>query len=88
MDISEVEILIKQCVIEALALDEIQVKFDGSQCRIIAVSDLFDELSRVKRQQAVLKPLATLIKDGTVHAVSVKTYNNAQWQRDKMFNSL
>ena len=88
MDISVVEILIKQCVTEALALDEIQVKFDGSQCRIIAVSDLFDELSRVKRQQAVLKPLAALIKDGTVHAVSVKTYNNVQWQRDKMFNSL
>lgn len=88
MEISEVEVLIKQRVTEALELDEIQVKFDGSQCRIIAVSDLFDDLSRVKRQQAVLKPLAELIKDGSVHAVSVKTYNKAQWQRDKMFNSL
>jgi len=88
LEISEVEILVKKCVTEAISLDEMQVKFDGSQCRIIAVSDIFDELSRVKRQQAVLKPLAGLIKDGTVHAVSVKTYNNAQWQRDKMFNSL
>ncbi|GAA0811728.1 BolA/IbaG family iron-sulfur metabolism protein [Colwellia sp. D2M02] len=88
MEISEVEVLIKQRVTEALELDEIQVKFDGSQCRIIAVSDMFDDLSRVKRQQAVLKPLAELIKDGSVHAVSVKTYNKAQWQRDKMFNSL
>ncbi len=88
MEISEVEVLIKKLVNEALALDEMQVKFDGSQCSIIAVSDLFDELSRVKKQQAVLKPLAGLIKDGTVHAVSVKTYNQAQWKRDKMFNSL
>ena len=88
MEISEVEVLIKKLVNEALALDEMQVKFDGSQCSIIAVSDLFDELSRVKKQQAVLKPLAELIKDGTVHAISVKTYNQAQWKRDKMFNSL
>jgi acid stress-induced BolA-like protein IbaG/YrbA len=48
---------------------------------------MFDELSRVKRQQAVLKPLADIIKDGSVHAVSVKTFNKAQWQRDKLFNS-
>jgi acid stress-induced BolA-like protein IbaG/YrbA len=88
LEISDVEVLIKKVVTEALTLDEIQVKFDGSQCRIIAVSDLFDELSRVKRQQTVLKPLAELIKDGTVHAVSVKTYNTVQWKRDKMFNSL
>lgn len=87
MEISEVEALVKKLVTQALTLDEIHVKFDGSQCSIIAVSDLFDELSRVKRQQAVLTPLADIIKDGSVHAVSVKTFNKAQWQRDKLFNS-
>ena len=87
MEISEVEALIEKLITETLTLDEIQIKFDGSQCSIIAVSDMFDELSRVKRQQAVLKPLADLIKDGSVHAVSVKTFNKAQWQRDKLFNS-
>ena len=74
-------------ITQSLTLDEIHVKFDGSQCSIIAVSDMFDELSRVKRQQAVLTPLADIIKDGSVHAVSVKTFNKAQWQRDKLFNS-
>lgn len=87
MEISEVEKLVEQSITQALTLDEIHVKFDGSQCSIIAVSDMFDDLSRVKRQQAVLKPLADLIKDGSVHAVSVKTFNKAQWQRDKLFNS-
>ena len=48
---------------------------------------MFDELSRVKRQQTVLKPLADIIKDGTVHAITVKTFNKKQWQRDKLFNS-
>lgn len=87
MEISEVETLVKKLITQALTLDEIHVKFDGSQCSIIAVSDMFDELSRVKRQQAVLTPLADIIKDGSIHAVSVKTFNKAQWQRDKLFNS-
>lgn len=87
MEVSEVENLVSKLINDALELDEVHVKFDGSQCQINAVSDMFDDLSRVKRQQAVLKPLADIIKDGTVHAVTVKTFNKAQWQRDKLFNS-
>jgi len=87
LEISDVEALVEKLISEVLTLDEIHVKFDGSQCSIIAVSDLFDELSRVKRQQAVLSPLADIIKEGSIHAVSVKTFNKTQWQRDKLFNS-
>lgn len=87
MEIGEIEQLVSKLVNDALELDEVHVIFDGSQCRINAVSDMFDDLSRVKRQQAVLKPLAGIIKDGTIHAVTVKTFNKAQWQRDKLFNS-
>jgi len=87
LEVSEVEDLVSKLINEALELDELHVKFDGSQCQINAVSDMFDDLSRVKRQQAVLKPLADIIKDGTVHAITVKTFNKAQWQRDKLFNS-
>ena len=86
MEVKEIEELVSKLINEALELDEVHVKFDGSQCRINAVSDMFDDLSRVKRQQAVLKPLADIIKDGTIHAVTVKTFSKAQWQRDKLFN--
>ncbi|MCJ8296971.1 MAG: BolA/IbaG family iron-sulfur metabolism protein [Colwellia sp.] len=86
MEVSEIEELVSKLINDALELDEVHVKFDGSQCRINAVSDMFDDLSRVKRQQAVLKPLADIIKDGTIHAVTVKTFSKAQWQRDKLFN--
>ena len=86
MEVKEIEELVSKLINEALELDEVHVKFDDSQCRINAVSDMFDDLSRVKRQQAVLKPLADIIKDGTIHAVTVKTFNKAQWQRDKLFN--
>ena len=87
MDVNEIEQLVSKLINEALELDELYVTFDGSQCRINAISDMFDELSRVKRQQTVLKPLANIIKDGTVHAITVKTFNKKQWQRDKLFNS-
>ncbi|MDP7593583.1 MAG: BolA family protein [Litorilituus sp.] len=82
MEIHDIEKLIN----DALALDELQVKFDGSQCSVVAVSDMFADLSRVKRQQVVFAPLADAIKDGSIHAVTVKTFTNAQWQRDKLFN--
>ncbi|RHW76877.1 BolA family protein [Colwellia sp. RSH04] len=87
MEINEVEALVKQLISDALELDELNVNFDGSQCSIVAVSDVFDSLSRVKRQQAVLAPLADIIQEGKIHAVSVKTFNKQQWQRDKLFNS-
>ena len=86
MEVSEIEELVSKLINDALTLDELHVTFDGSQCRINAISDMFDDLSRVKRQQAVLGPLADIIKDGTVHAITVKTFNKAQWQRDKLFN--
>ena len=82
LEVIEIEKLIN----DALELDELQVKFDGSQCSVVAVADMFGELSRVKRQQIVFAPLADAIKAGTIHAVTVKTFTKSQWQRDKLFN--
>jgi len=82
LDVSQIEKLIN----DALSLDELHVKFDGSQCQITAVSDMFEELSRVKRQQLVYAPLTQAISEGTIHAVTIKTFTKAQWQRDKLFN--
>jgi len=82
LEVIEIEKLIN----DALELDELHVKFDGSQCSVIAVADIFGELSRVKRQQVVFSALADAIKDGSIHAVTVKTFTTAQWQRDKLFN--
>lgn len=82
LEVIEIEKLIN----DALALDELHVKFDGSQCSVVAVADMFGELSRVKRQQVVFAALADPIKSGSIHAVTVKTFTKAQWQRDKLFN--
>lgn len=82
MEISDIEKLIN----DALELNELHVAFDGSQCKVIAVADFLGDLSRVKKQQTIYAPLSEVIKEGAIHAVTIKTFTTAEWQREKMFN--
>ncbi|PTB89141.1 cell division protein BolA [Pseudidiomarina aestuarii] len=67
----------------ALQLDELIVKAEGSHANIIAVGEIFADLSRVKKQQLVYAPLKAIIADGSLHAVTIKTYTPQEWQREK-----
>lgn len=71
---------------QALGLVEVHVNGDGSHYQIIAVSDQFDGMSRVKKQQTIYAPLADKIADGSMHAISIKAYSEQEWQREKRFN--
>ncbi|HBY39432.1 Acid stress-induced BolA-like protein IbaG/YrbA, predicted regulator of iron metabolism [Marisediminitalea aggregata] len=82
MDIKEIETLLK----DSLNLAEVYVKGEGSHFNIIAVSDAFADMSRVKRQQFVYAPLNPFIADGSMHAVSIKTFTEKDWQRERQFN--
>lgn len=77
---------IAEMLTKELSLQEVKVKSEGTHFQIIAIDDCFDEMSRVKRQQFVYAPLSELIASGTIHAVTIKTFSTAQWQRDKLFN--
>jgi acid stress-induced BolA-like protein IbaG/YrbA len=77
---------IKDVLMQALALDEVHVTGDGSHFQVIAVGELFAPLSRVKKQQAVYAPLMAFIADNRIHALSIKTYTPAEWQRDRKLN--
>ena len=82
MELAEIEALLK----EKLNLAEVHVKGEGSHFTIIAVSDSFNEMSRVKRQQAIYGPLQDKIADGSMHAISIKTFSEADWQRERQFH--
>jgi acid stress-induced BolA-like protein IbaG/YrbA len=82
VEISDIEKLIN----DAVELNELHVSFDGSQCKVIAIADFLGELSRVKKQQTIYAPLSQAIKDGAIHAVTIKTFTTSVWQREKMFN--
>ena len=55
------------------------IQGEGCNFQVIAVGDVFDGLSPVKRQQLIYGALAEEIASGAVHAVSLKTYTPAQW---------
>lgn len=82
MDIQAVETLLK----DALNLTEVFVESDGSHFKIIAVSDQFDGMSRVKKQQAIYAPLSDKIADGSMHALTIKAFTEAEWKRESKFN--
>ncbi|HHR6129718.1 TPA: BolA family iron metabolism protein IbaG [Providencia alcalifaciens] len=79
---------IKQVLMEKLSLDEVIVNGDGSHFQVIAIGSLFDGMSRVKQQQAVYAPLMEYIADNRIHALSIKAYTPAQWERDRKLSGL
>jgi acid stress-induced BolA-like protein IbaG/YrbA len=70
-----------------LNLNHVKVKSEGSHFQIIAIDDCFEDMSRVKKQQLIYGPLSEKISDGTMHAITIKTFSVDQWQREKLFHS-
>lgn len=58
---------------------EFHIQGEGCNFQVIAVGEVFDGLSPVKRQQLIYGALSEEIASGAVHAVSIKTYTPAQW---------
>ncbi|CAH0532509.1 Acid stress protein IbaG [Vibrio stylophorae] len=79
MDISEIKTILEQ----QLDLAEVHVKGDGSHFEVIAVGELFDGMSRVKKQQTIYGPLMEHIASNAIHALSIKAYTPDEWARDK-----
>ncbi|BDX05208.1 BolA family protein [Planctobacterium marinum] len=74
--------------IEAILNDNLPLSFvkadgDGSHFQVIAVGDCFDGVSRIKKQKMIYGPLQEHISSGALHALTIKTFTEAQWQKDK-----
>lgn len=81
-------IQVKQILDDALSLQEIHVKGEGSHYEVVAVDSVFDGMSRVKKQQLIYEPLMEYIQRNDIHAVSIKAYTPEEWARDKKLMSL
>ncbi|MCD1124930.1 BolA family iron metabolism protein IbaG [Jinshanibacter sp. LJY008] len=84
MDINE----IRQILLDALNLQDVRVTGDGSHFQVIAIGDMFEGMSRVKQQQAVYAPLMEYISDNRIHALSIKVYTPAEWERDRKLSGM
>ena len=57
---------------------EVTMDGDGCNCSAVIVSPVFEGLSLLQRQRAVLGVVKEEIKSGELHALSVKTFTPAE----------
>ncbi|WP_319535546.1 BolA family iron metabolism protein IbaG [uncultured Vibrio sp.] len=79
---------VQQLLEEALNLQEVHVKGEGSHYEVVAVDASFDGMSRVKKQQLIYAPLMEYIQRNDIHALSIKAFTPEEWARDKKLMSL
>ncbi len=59
---------------------EVTVNGDNGMFDTIVVSDEFDGLAPVKRQQKVYATVNAEITNGAIHALTIKAYTEKEWQ--------
>lgn len=74
---------ITQLLREKIPGCESEVDVDGSHVSLVVVSDQFEGLSTLKKQQLVYSALNTAIADGRIHAVHMKTLTPAEWSAER-----
>ncbi len=83
MEISEVRSLIETAIPDC----RIAVEGEGCNFSVRVVSDAFEGLSPVKRQQKVLAAVREPLATGALHAISMKVYTPGEWDREKPADS-
>ncbi len=63
--------LVRDKLLEGFPGSSVAAQGDGSRMQISVVSEAFDGKSRVVRQQLVYACISDLIREGTLHAVSI-----------------
>ena len=51
---------------------EVEVTLDGNRASITVISDVFQGMNRVQKQQAVYACIDSFIADGRLHAVTIR----------------
>lgn len=69
---------IKTCIEAEIQFSQLDVQGEGGKYEIYIVSELFEGMNRVKKQQAVYAPIKSLLADGSVHAVTIKALTPAE----------
>jgi acid stress-induced BolA-like protein IbaG/YrbA len=77
MEISELLAMVQAVLPDSL------VSVDGEGCSftLTVISPAFEGLTLLRRHQTVLAAVQEPLAQGTVHAVSVKTYTPEEWSR-------
>lgn len=71
---------VKQIIESKLENCSVVTAGEGCDFQVTVVGDLFAGLRPVKCQQLVYGCLNEYIADGTIHALTIKTYTPSQWE--------
>jgi acid stress-induced BolA-like protein IbaG/YrbA len=72
--------IIKEMIETRLAAAKVTVSGDGYHYQVIVVSPDFENQSRVKRHQLIYSLFDTEIRQGHLHALTIKTYTPSEWE--------
>jgi acid stress-induced BolA-like protein IbaG/YrbA len=72
---------VKRLIEAGLPGCEVTVSGDGSHFDAIVVGEMFEGMSPVKKQQAVYGTVTEQITSGALHALTIKTYTPAEWEK-------
>ena len=62
---------LKERITSELSAESVDVAIDGDRAAISVIAEVFEGLSRVKRQQMVYRSLNDAITSGAIHAVTI-----------------
>ncbi len=68
---------------EALPDCDVEVQNDGNHFLVVALSDRFEGMSKVRKQQTIYGPLNDLLADGTIHALTIKAFTPQEWREQQ-----
>ena len=63
---------IKKRILDGIPECQVDVAISGNRAEISVVSESFEQLNRVQRDQEVYRYVKDYISDGTLHAVTVR----------------
>lgn len=75
--------LIKQLIETGLPGAEAQVDGDGAHFNAIVIYPQFADKTRVQKQQLVYNTVRSQLMDGSLHALSIKTFTPDEWKEAK-----
>lgn len=76
---------VKKYLASTFSESEITVEGEGNKFNVQIVSDVFEGLMPVKRQQRVYACINDHIASGAIHAVTMKLYTVAEWEKARHF---
>lgn len=65
--------------------DEVQVQGEGAKFTVTVVSERFEGMRPVAKQQLVYAPLNPHIASGDIHAVTMRLFTREEWRKARLF---